>query len=179
MGNGKTSKPPADTSGMAASICGDAVAAGEDTLTEVDATVRMRDRPHSTVVKGKVTATAAAEGEDAFASAYTDVSVSAADKIVVKTKNISGSGEDGSYDQSITKFKAIDKDGKDGETVVIYKGKDKHDSDADVDLDGNIAAATFDAQASGQDSLVAVDAFALAVEDELSQSTVVITSVVE
>ncbi|MGK9168549.1 hypothetical protein KXR53_19705 [Inquilinus limosus] len=179
MGKGKTGGTPTNTNGMTASVYGDAVAGGEDTFAKVDATVNMRDGPQSTVVKGTVTATAAAEGQDAFASAYTDLSVSGADKIVVKTKNKSGSGEDGSYDESVTKFKATDKDGKDGETVVIYKGKDKHDNDADVDLDGNIATVTFDAQASGQDSLVSVDAFALAVEDELSQSTVVITSVVD
>ncbi|MGK9168550.1 hypothetical protein KXR53_19710 [Inquilinus limosus] len=163
---------------MSATLYGDAVASGEDTLTEVDSTSRMHDLGLASIGGGEVTATAAAEGEDAFASASTDASVSGADIIIANTKHSSGTGEDGVYDQSATKFTAIDVPLIDLPTLVIANTTETHDSDADIDLDGNHATATFDAQASGQDSLVTADAYALTVEDEFSQSTVMTTSAV-
>ena len=54
-----------------------------------------------------------------------------------------------------------------------------HHTEDDADLlEGNVAIATFDAQAVAEDTFVSVDAFALAIEDELSQSTIMITSAV-
>jgi hypothetical protein len=44
------------------------------------------------------------------------------------------------------------------------------DAQANGDIDGNIALIEFDAVAVGDDTLVSVDAFALAIEDELSVS---------
>jgi hypothetical protein len=76
-------------------------------------------------------------------------------------------------------FKAIDLPCESGDPKVIQKTKDKYDSGDDpFELDGNIAVATFDAEVSGEDTLVAVDAYVLAIEDELSLSTVMITSAV-
>ena len=54
-----------------------------------------------------------------------------------------------------------------------YKGDDP------IDLQDNVAIAIFDVLASGNDTFVAVDVYALAIEDELSLSTVMITSAVD
>ena len=54
-----------------------------------------------------------------------------------------------------------------------YRGDDP------IDLQDNVAIAIFDVLASGNDTFVAVDVYALAIEDELSLSTVMITSAVD
>ena len=54
-----------------------------------------------------------------------------------------------------------------------YRGGDP------IDLQDNVAIAIFDVLASGNDTFVAVDVYALAIEDELSLSTVMITSAVD
>jgi len=51
--------------------------------------------------------------------------------------------------------------------------------DDPIDLQDNVAIAIFDVLASGNDTFVAVDVYALAIEDELSLSTVMITSAVD
>jgi hypothetical protein len=180
---------PAADGGMATVLVGDAVAIGEDTLTRVDATSSIVERSHKTVAKGVVKAVAVADpAEDgtAYVDAYTDVvSVSGADKARIKTHEKTVEKDGVTYEVSVTKFKAVDRLNKDGETKVIVhqksdrKSVDHHQTDDDADLlDGNVAIVTFDAQALGEDTLVVVDAYALAVEDQLSQSTVMITSAV-
>lgn len=170
---------PTDADGMATVVYGDALAVGADTLTWVDAVLSMDDHGEVTIATGAVTATAAAEpsaDETAFASAVTDVFVSGADIVIIKTHNKPDGGEGSSYDVSITKFKAIDIEHMDGATKVIYSDKTTHSAQATIDIDGNVAIASFDAQASGDNTFVGVDALVLAIEDELSQSTVMITS---
>jgi len=54
-----------------------------------------------------------------------------------------------------------------------YRGDDP------IDLQDNVAIVIFDVLASGNDTFVAVDVYALAIEDELSLSTVMITSAVD
>jgi hypothetical protein len=186
MSKRQSATTPADTDGLATFVVGDAVAIGEETLSLVSATSRIADNGNKTKAEGSVTATAVASSSpDAttLASANTDVAVTGADKVVVKTKEISIELDEGSYGTSTTKFKAIDRSRTDDETqasVTKVKHHERLGGDADylTELDGNVASATFDAQAAGQDSLVVIDVFALAMEDELSLATVMITSAV-
>lgn len=170
-----------DTSGITTTLLGDAIALGEETSTSVSATVRIVDHGRTTIAKGIVTARAVAQpgdGEVAFADTVTEVLVTGADKVSIKTKVISVIDETGSYEITITRFRAIDREDR----VDILKITHKIDEDdyhfLVPDIDGNIAVAEFDAQANGTDSFVGVDVFALAVEDELSQSTVMIVAAI-
>lgn len=175
----KTPTTTADSSGMAVLVYGDATGVGEDTLSVVNATVNVTDNGKVTKAKGKVVALAAAESETdgtAFANTATDVSAEGADKIKIKTKHITVNQDGESYDLTVTKFKVVDKANKDGPTKIIEKTKEVVDHDISLDLDGNVADLNFDVQSHATDSLVTVDAFALAVENELSVSTVMIVA---
>jgi hypothetical protein len=172
----------ADTDGMTTILYGDAVAVGVDTLTSVNVSVETKEHRGSTISKGTVTVTAAAESYDGgavYADATTEVAVSGTDLLITQTKNKSGGDPDSSYDISVTNFTAIDIGLKSGKPKVIQKTSDTYDSGYDpIDLQGNVAIVIFDGQVIGDDTLVIVDAYALAVEDELSLSTVMITSAV-
>lgn len=174
------SKQTSDTSdGMATELFGEAYAVGDETLTWVDVISSTVDLGGVTKATGEVTVTAAASGEGAYASAVSDIMVEGADIVIIKTKSKSFDGETGSYDASVTKFKAIDIEHKeDGTMRVIYNNKETYDADATIDPNGNIAIATFDAQASGENTFLSVDASVLVLDDELSQSTVVVASAV-
>jgi hypothetical protein len=175
-----------DTDGMAIVVGGDAAAIGEDTFASVDATSRLTDFGQVTLANGDVTATAIAEspdGETAFATVDTYVETSGADVVLVKTSTTSYEQNVISYASSETNLKAIDVENLDSETKVILVDTSRIDqghgtADVTTDLDGNVATATFDAQASAGNSLVTVDAAALTVEDELSTSAVMIYSAV-
>jgi hypothetical protein len=178
----------ADDSGMAIVLTAEAIAIGQDTLTSVDATSNLTGNENVTKAKGKVTAISMADSpEDGTEFAITDIGVdfSGADKIHIKSGERSGERDGISYEISVLDFKAIDHTNKDGETKVKIQDKSPEfghhwqDSvDFVIQLDGNIATATFDAQASADNSLVVVDAAVLAIEDELSLSAVTIISAV-
>ncbi len=177
MSKKKSAVEPSGTASIETVVIGDAAAAGQETFTSVDATVTAADLGNKSIVKGEITAVAIVEpteSETVFADAFTDVSVSDADKIKIKTKIVSASNGE----TSKTKFKAIDQDGYDGDPKVVYKIKEKTVDEIATDLDGNVAIVKFDAQATGENSLVQVDATALAIEDELSLSTVMVVSAV-
>lgn len=176
---------PADRGGMATFVYGDAVAIGEDTFTSVDAVSSIVDKTNKTTAKGMVKAVAVAEGDTPYASADTDVWADGADKVKIKTKETIVEKDGVSYEVEVTKFKAVDSVNKDGETKVTvheksdYKSVFDHHTEVGADLlDGNVAIVTVDAQAVAEDTFVSVDAFALAIEDDLSQSTIMITSAV-
>jgi hypothetical protein len=169
-----------DTSdGMATELYGEAYAVGDETLTWVDVVSSTVDHGEVAMATGEVTVTAAATGEGAYASAVSGIMVEGADIVIIKTKSKSGSNENGSYDASITKFKAIDIEHKpDGTMKVIYNNKETYDADATIDASGNIAIATFDTEVSGETTFASVDASVLVMDDELSHSTVVVASAV-
>jgi hypothetical protein len=172
---------PTDTSGMATVVYGDAVALGEDTLTLVDVKVDTKQCGRVTISNGKATAVAAAESADdgtAYADATTDVATTGADLVIIRMTNQSSGDTDSSYDISATSFTAIDLPLNSRESMVVTPQNEYDSSDDPSDLQGNVAIVIFDAQVSGDDTLVIVDAYALAIEDELSLSTVMITSVV-
>lgn len=168
---------PGSTAEITTTVTGDAIAAGDATQTSVTAMVSTDTLGKKVVVTGEVTAIAVAEpGEDetVFTDATTDVFATGAYKVIVKTIIISGSNGE----ISTTTFKAIDMHNKEGELKIIYHIKEKDVDDIGIDPDGNVAIVSFDAQASGENTRVEVDAFALAIEDELSLSTLVIESAV-
>jgi hypothetical protein len=179
---------PADDSGMTIVLTGEAIAIGQDTLTSVDATSSLAEHENLTKATGVVTAISIADasgGEIEFAIAFTDVDFSGVDKIHIKTSTINGEQDGVSYEISVLTFTAMDHDHKVGETTVKYKDKSPevdhqgHDYiDFTIDLDGNVAIATFDARVSAENSLVIVDAAVLADEDDLSVSAVMITAAV-
>jgi hypothetical protein len=175
-----------DTGGMATITYGDALATGEDTLTSVNVSVDTKEKGNGAIVsKGKITAVAEAEASDggvAYADATTDLAVSGVDRVSIKTKNTSGDDDNSSYDISVMKFKAIDWLNDSDETIIKQMIHDKYDGgdhSIDLYLQGNVAISTFDALATGSDTLVTVDAYALAIEDELSLSTVMTISAVD
>jgi hypothetical protein len=158
----------------------DAVAVGENALTTVDSTSITIDTGQKIKSTGEVTATAvadSADGDTAFTSADTDVY---ADADKVKIKETSLSSVDGTYQTSTTEFKIKEYDNKeDAKLSYEYTEGTVDDSVFSVDLDGNTALLTVDAEAIGENTLVTVDAFVLTVEDELSQTTVSIISAVD
>lgn len=177
MSKQKLAAQTSDTTSLETTLVGDAAAAGQETFTSVDATVDAANRGNKSSVKGQITAVAVVEpieGEQTFTDAFTDVSVTAADEIKIKTEIVSASNGE----TSETKFKATDQNGEDGDPNVTYKVKEKSVDEIPIDPDGNVATATFDAQATGENTLVQVDAAALAVEDELSLSTVVVVTAI-
>lgn len=173
------SKQTSDSDGMATELFGEAYAVGDETLTWVDVISSTVDLGGVTKATGEVTVTAAATGEGTYANAVSGIMVEGADIVIIKTKSKSFNDETGGYDASVTKFKAIDIEHKeDGTMRVIYHNKETYDADATIDPDGNIAIATFDAQASGENTFLSVDASVLVIDDELSQSTVVVAAAV-
>jgi hypothetical protein len=166
---------------MTTILLGDAIALGEETWTSVSAVVRIVDHGRATVAKGIVTAKAVAQpgdGEIAFADTLTEILVTGADKVSIKTKTLTVSDETGSYEISITRFRAIDREDRADSLKITHHIDDDDYHSLVPDIDGNVAIAIFDAQVNGMGTLVQVDVFALAVEDELSQSTVMITAAV-
>jgi len=181
-----TTTTSADDGGMVTVLIGEAVALGQDTLTSVEATLGLTDHGNVTKATGVVVAVAISDGladGSLYVNAFTGSEVFGADKVHIKTATIPGEQDGVSYEISVLTFKAMDHANKDGETKVKIHDKSPdtdhpgHDVlDFTIQLDGNVATATFDAQASADNSLVQVDAHVLAVLDELSASDVVIHS---
>jgi hypothetical protein len=173
---------------MATVLVVTADAVGHDTFTSVDVTSTLTVHGHGNVTKaeGTVSASAIAEGAPGESLlAHTDIGISEADKVKVHTSTISFEQDGISYEVSVETFKAMDHAKKDGETTTKIHDKSPDldhpgldNPDFAIDLDGNVAIATFEVQANGPDSLVAVEATVLSVEDMLSSSAVVIVSTV-
>jgi hypothetical protein len=89
--------------------------------------------------------------------------------------------------KTVTKTKEISIE-KNGESFFVTKSTtsisnvdgcdDDVRDDITIDLDGNVSTIDFDAQAIAENTFVTVDAYALSVEDQLSEVAVMITSAV-
>ena len=166
--------------GMTVIASGDALAVGEDTVTWISADVEVRTIGRVTIAKGKVLSWAAAEGssdEFLFASAESDAFVAGADFVRMVERDVSGGDATSTYQLSITKVFAIDRPGGGG-SKFLARSK-SGEIDPDIDLDGNLAGVKFATEASGNDTLLLVDSYGLAIEDTLSQSSVLIVASVE
>jgi hypothetical protein len=180
-----TTTTSADNGGMVTVLIGDAAALGPDTLASVAETLGLTDHGNSAKATGAVVAVAISDGsQDGIALADTEVWFpDGADKVHIKTATITGEQDGTSYQISVLTFKAMDHANKDGDIDIKIQDKSDHGNqkydiaDLTFHIDGNIATATFDAHASADNSLVAVDAVVLTT-DVLSLATVGITAAV-
>lgn len=176
---------PDDSDGLAAELGGVAIATGEDTLTAGSISAAMVDEGDMISLNGAATLVAASESSGGTASALADTSanVGGAEFLFTHTQDTD------SNEQSVSGSTAI---ATSTTTIVAYDidssptGAASYDNSVsneepeststptpvqdNGDLDGNIAAIEFDAVAVGDDTLVSVDAFALAIDDSLSVS---------
>ena len=181
---------PYDSGGLAASLGSDAVALGDDTLTSGDVSATVIDEGAVQSVTGTASALAAAQDDtSAFAAASTSGAIAGAEVSYTLT-----GASDTTYETptgttslaaSTTTLGADNvqspSEWNDGvtDTSGPVTGTTPIDplaiNDASVHLEGNVATADFSGTAIADDSLVSVDAFALAVDGQLSISTVDLT----
>jgi hypothetical protein len=180
---------PDSSDGLAASLGGEAVAIGDDTLATGSISAVMADEGDITTLDSAVTmgaASEAADGETAFASADSFTDVFGAEMTFSYTRDssqLSGTGSTATAISTTTttayniQVSSSGSDDPSGDTCLEGTADDQPepdasltDADGSVDLDGNVASIEFSALAIGDDSLVIVDAFALTIEDELSIS---------
>jgi hypothetical protein len=178
----------ADDGGMVTILIGDAAALGQDTLASVEVTLGLTDHGNITKATGVVVAVAISDGladGSLYVKALTDWDVSGADKVHIKTATIPVEQNGVSYEISVLSLKAMDHANKNGEMAVKIHDKSPdtdhpgHDVlDFTIQLDGNVATATFDALVSADNSLLSVEASVLTSQDELSLSTITTTAAV-
>lgn len=190
---------PDDSDGLAAALGGEAIAIGEDTLTVGTVSAEMDATGAITTLDGEVDMLAASESPEDPAVAITDSFADVSDGAdFVYTATVTSSSTEqtstGSTatSSSTTDITAYDLDLSSGEGSSGGDGVADSDiaetgdqeaststADLDEDLEGNVAVIEFDATAFGDDTYVSVDAFALAIEDELSASGAVVELAVE
>jgi len=178
---------PDDSEGLSAFVGGDALAAGEDTLTMGTLSAAVVDGGAVTSADLSVTMIAAAESSDGETAALTDTFAEisdGADFLFTYTLDASQTEETESgtmaSSTSTTVVAAYDLQLDDGGAAVGDSVADaptdssslSGDGDESCGLDGNLAILDFDVVAIGEDTFVGVDAFVLAVEDQLSSSTI-------
>lgn len=182
-----TISSPDDSDGLYAGYGGEAVAIGEDTLASGSLSATMVDKGAVATVEGTVTMLAASESTDeaVFASADTEAYIGGAELVFSYTEegDYSEQGPTGSTAVSTSTTTAIGydlqlyghEDYDSGMTLTeeeILPSLEPGGSAPGVDLDGNVASLDFSVVAIADDSLVLVDAFVLAVEDEISVSAI-------
>jgi hypothetical protein len=186
--------------GLSAALGGEAVALGEDTLTVGSVSAEMEDGGAVTTLDGTATMAAASEDPDGEAQALTDTFAEVSDSAEfvfvanVETssneQNKEGSTATSTSTTQVTAYNLESSGDEDGDVDAVDPVADDKPTatdasestnevsssspEADWNIDGNIAIAEFDAIAIGDDSFVNVDAFALAIEDELSASAVAV-----
>jgi hypothetical protein len=174
---------PDGSDGLAAVLSGDATAIGEDTFAFGSIEAVADGTGYVSSVDASVTMVAAAEAPadgDVYASADTFAATSD-DAEVTFTTTINKSSATLTTESSTanasstTSVSAFNIESDVGGTST-YGSSSTADTSWDLggemqgDLDGNVAILEFGADAIGDDTYVAVDGFALAIEDELSLS---------
>jgi hypothetical protein len=186
--------------GMALATGGDAFAAGENTLASASVTAGVSSGAASTEAHASATFEAAATSQGdaatyAAATAFANLTGHADRNVSLSYTSSSMSQQDGmtaSEATAIVELYALDVHGR-ASGVEAYSsdlpsagpdalGEDddggSQEWDPDFALDGNVAFFDVFAEASGEDSFVEVDLFAMAVEDQLSNVTVLVTTAV-
>jgi hypothetical protein len=184
---------PDDSDGLAAALGGEAIAVGEDTLAVGSISGMLVDDGSVTTLDGSATTAAASEsseGETAFTDAYTFAEVSDGAEFVLvinQETDISQQSASGntSTSTSSTTIAAYDLQAiSTGTQDPVLQAPDAvnngdasadpvadsppDESDGALDLEGNIAVIAFNGLVVGEDTYVSTDAFAIAIEDELS-----------
>lgn len=180
-GNSPANNPPvddaADGCGMQVILQGEGVAVGEDTLTWIDADLNLVDFGKISFARGAIWVGAAAESSEedvAFAIAQAEALALGADRVHIKTVHWHFGDGDSAYELTVLRIKAFDHEKLNGETKFTYVDKEMHGKYSPLTLDGNEARLSFNAKVEGNDTFLSADAFALAVEDALSQSSLLI-----
>jgi hypothetical protein len=184
---------PESGDGTIAILGGEAIAVGEDTAAIGTIEGEITDVGTAVIAQGSASfaATGQASGGDlAYASASTYGEASPADTLVTVTSTTSETLQTSDTstwtETSTTNLLAVDLDlsntsgGSDATDGTDDSGSDQQSGSLDADepppsdernsdsLDGNLAIIEIDATAYADDTLVLVDASALAIEDELS-----------
>lgn len=156
-----------------------ASATGENTFTQVETAGNMIDHGSVTVAKINMTATAVAEdGDNLYASADTSIESNSDISLLIKFEEGLLESNGVSYDISNVKFIGFklpeslsSPDGPNNREIVIER---EGDADWDPELEGNTATVIFDVKVLGDNTLASADAYALAIENALSESTLAI-----
>jgi type VI secretion system secreted protein VgrG len=176
---------PDDSQGMSAVLGGEALAGGTNTLTagNLSGTLIGGGSVTSAELSASMVAASQSSTGTAFAAADTFAGVSSGSEVLVGATIQSASSNQSPTGSvatatSTTNLVAYDIHPSTGGSTGAgtdatgesdpFAGADY--AQASVNIDGNIALIEFNAVAVGDDTFVGVDAFALAVEDELSIS---------
>jgi hypothetical protein len=158
-----------------AAVGGDAVAAGQDTVTIGLVQNSGTDHGGYSIIEGDATFEASAQAPaagGAAAAANTVLIVSGADYIIKDESSHGGSGPNDAWASSELDFVAVNINGwsPEGGPVVIELHQPGHQvqPDGHQPPDGNYAAVIATAEAHGADSLAATTTIALTVENQFS-----------
>jgi hypothetical protein len=189
-GTGVQISSPDSSDGLAATLGGEAIATGDDTLATGSISAVMADNGDIATLDSMVTmgaASEAADGDTAFAAADSFTDVVGAEMTFSYTRDSSQLSATGSTATAISTTTTMAYDIQVSSSGIYAPSDDNclegaaddqpepgvsltDADDGSVDLDGNVAFIDLSALAIGDDSLVMVDAFALTIEDELSIS---------
>jgi hypothetical protein len=169
---GASGVPP---EGVIAVVGGDAVAAGQDTVTIGLVQNDGKDHGGYSIIVGGATFEASAQAPEAGgadAAANTVMAVSGADYIIKDESSHGGSGPNDAWASSQLDFVAVNINGwsPEGGPVVIELHQPGHQvqPDGHQPPHGNYAAVIATAEAHGADTLTATQANALTVENQFS-----------
>jgi Ca2+-binding RTX toxin-like protein len=175
---------------LAVTFAGSTVAVGQDTLSQADVTVRVIDRGRFTFAYGQADLVASSLSdvtELAYAAVDAQWGIFGADITVESSLRLSGQGEinGGSWSTEISRsgFFALDIEGISlvcEPDITLFRNDPRCSRGQQPlqppNLDGNVANASFDATAFGHDTFVDVVVDNLAVEGQLSNTSVAITA---
>jgi hypothetical protein len=165
---------------LIAVVGGDAVAAGQDTVTTGLVQNSAEDKGGYSIIVGDATFEASAQAPEAGgadAAANTFMTVSAADYIIKDESSDGGSGPNDAWASSELYFVAVNIEGwsPEGGPVVYELDQPGHQVQPDEHQPphGNYAAVIATAEAHGADSLGATQTIALTVENQFSFVTAI------
>jgi hypothetical protein len=187
---------PDDSTGMVASLSGDATAVGGNTLTAGNLSGTLIDGPSLTSAELSASMLAASQSPTGgvFAGANTSAVIREGSPEVVvgatvqSASSVQGPAGNSATATSTTNLAAFDihPTAADAGTVIdtgANGGNNPLDGPdyaaVNLHIDGNVALIEFDAVVVGDDTFAGVDAFVLAVEDQLSVSGAVIELAVD
>jgi hypothetical protein len=156
----------------------DATATGEDTFAATEAVVKVVDRGPVTVALGTMTAnaTATAEGDVAYATAYTEATADGADISIGQTATSESDGA--TTASSTTRFVAVAIEGVDFERGPIAVSSDHEVESQPAAIDGNTATFDVDVTAIGDNAHVTANTTVITT-DQLSDSTIIVSAMAE
>ena len=170
--SGPVSSTVTISTSVAVTLAVSADAVGNDTLADINATVRVVDRGLLTFASGSVTAVAAANSTDGgspFAQTTALLDIAGADLVVYNSKEHTGTDSTSGATQSLSlDFLAIDVSWL---TAAIMEGDQQLSvGPTSSSLSGNVASFTANLVAEGDNGFTDLAAEAFAIEDMMSSS---------